>query len=320
MLFEKLIVSTYKKALLVRHDPDGCVFYYKGDDFPSLSCRKFDFLGDRGQHLQGYFYTDEAVKHHDRLIIFEHGMGCGHRGYMREIATICAAGYPVFTYDHTGTLASGGEHIGGFTQSLSDLNRAICALKESGEADGKRLAVIGHSWGGYSTMNIGIFHRDITHLVEMSGYPSTRKMIGVFLSKIPGYIPAVYRTEEEAYPALSAADASLSLMLTDAKVMLIHSKDDPTVPYSLFADLERTVGERSNITFLTVEDKRHNPNYTETAVRYKDEFFAELTRLRKKKKLRDEISRREFVAKWDWERMTEQDMGFWQKIFDFLES
>ncbi len=320
MLFEKLIVSTYKKSLLTRHDPDGSVFYYSGEDFPTLSVREFDFLGREGQRLQGYFYTDEAVKYHDRLIIFEHGMGCGHRGYMREIATIAAAGYPVFTYDHTGTLRSEGEHIGGFTQSLSDLNAAISALKESGEADGRRLAVIGHSWGGFSTMNISLFHRDITHLVAMSGFTSPRKIIGAFLSKLKGYIPAVFKTEADKFGPLAEADAALSLLTTDAKVLLVHSKDDPTVPYSMFSEIENAVKGRENIHTLSLEGKKHNPNYTERAVRYKDEFFAERTQLRKKKRLRTEEEKREFVARWDWEKMTEQDMDFWQTVFDFLES
>lgn len=320
MLFEKFILSTYKKTLLTRHDPDGSVFYFTHEDFPTLGMRLFDFTSREGERLQGYFYTDEAVKYTDRLVIFEHGMGCGHRGYMREIATICAAGYPVFTYDHTGTLASGGRHIGGFTQSLCDLDAAITALKESGEADGKRLAVIGHSWGGYSTMNIGILHRDITHLVAMSGYPSVRKMIGVFFNKMKGYIPTVFNSEAEVYHGYAEADATLSLLTTGAKVMLVHSKDDPTVPYTLFEGIMRDVGERSNIRYLTVDGKRHNPNYTEAAVRYKDEFFAALQEMKKKKRLGDEAAKAEFVKRWDWERMTEQDMDFWGEVFAFLES
>lgn len=320
MLFEGLIVSTYKKNLLTRHDPDGSVFYYSPEDYPDLSVREFEFLGGEGQRLQGYFYTDKAAKYTDRLVIFEHGMGCGHRAYMREIATIAAAGYPIFAYDHTGTLSSEGEHIGGFTQSLSDLNAAITALKESGEADGKRLAVIGHSWGGFSSMNISLFHRDITHIVAMSGFISPRKIIETFLSKMKGYVPAVFKTEEERFGALAEADARLSLLSTEAKCMIIHSKDDPTVPYSMFEELEAAVSRRENIRCVTLENKRHNPSYTEAAVRYKDEFFAELTQARKKGRIKTEEEKREFVAKWNWEKMTEQDTDFWQMVFDFLEN
>ncbi len=319
MLFENLIVSTYKSRLLTRHDPDGCVFYYSHEDFPTLSCREFEFLGDEGQRLRGYFYTDEAMKYTDRLVIFEHGMGCGHRGYMREIATICAAGYPVFTYDHTGTLASGGEHIGGFTQSLSDLNRAIYALKDSGEADGKRLAVIGHSWGGFSTMNIGALHRDITHIVAMSGFTSPKKIIGAMLGKLRIYLPKVFKTEVERFGGLAEADACFSLLTTEVKALIVHSRDDNLVPYYMFEELERATSGRENIRCVTLDGKRHNPNYTESAVRYKDEFFAERATMKKKKRLETEAQRREFVAKWDWARMTEQDMDFWQMVFDFLE-
>ena len=317
-MFTKLIVNTYKRALLTRHDPDGAIFYFSHTDFEGIECETFEFFGERGQRLQGYFYTKNVTRP-DRLVIFEHGMGCGHRAYMSEIATLVEHGYTVFAYDHTGTLNSGGEHIGGFTQSLCDLDSAIKALKASGRCDGKRLAVIGHSWGGFSTMNIGAFHKDITHLVAMSGFVSPNKIITDMLGKMKKYAPAVFASEVAYFGGYAYADASLSLLQTDARALIIHSKDDPTVPYSRFLELEASLGDVERISFLPLEGKRHNPNYTADAVRYKDEFFAELTRFRKKSKKATEEEKREFASRWDWHRMTEQDADFWAKIFDFID-
>ena len=128
MIFEKKVLDYYKKILLCRHDPDGSVFYFSKADFDGLISEDSHFFGDKGQRLQAHLYY-RGQKRYDRLIIFEHGMGCGHAAYLREINEITERGYTVFTYDHTGTLNSEGENIGGFSQSLSDLDRAVDYVK-----------------------------------------------------------------------------------------------------------------------------------------------------------------------------------------------
>ena len=317
-MFTNFVVNTYKSALLTRHDPDGAIFYFSHTDFEGIECEPFKFTGEREQRLQGYFYTKNVTRP-NKLVIFEHGMGCGHRAYMREIVTLVEHGYTVFAYDHTGTLLSGGDHVGGFTQSLCDLDSAIKALKAAGRCDGKSIAVIGHSWGGFSTMNIGAFHKDITHLVAMSGFVSPNKIITDMLGKMKKYAPAVFKTEVDYFGGYAYADASLSLLQTDARALIIHSKDDPTVPYSQFLELEEALEDVKRIEFLPLNGKRHNPNYTVDAVRYKDEFFAELTRFRKKNKNATKEQKETFAARWDWHRMTEQDTNFWAKVFKFID-
>ncbi len=316
-MFTNFIINTYKKTLLTRHDPDGAIFYFSHTDFLGMECEPFEFFGERGQRLQGYFYTKNLTRP-ERLVIFEHGMGCGHRAYMREIVTLAEHGYAVFTYDHTGTLASGGDHIGGFTQSLCDLDCAIKALKASGRADGKRLAVVGHSWGGFSTMNIGAFHRDVTHLVAMSGFTSPINIITDVIGKLKKYAPAILKSEVEYFGGYAYANSSLSLLETDAKALIVHSEDDPTVPYSQFAELRERLEGIERISFMSLNGKKHNPNYTEDAVRYKDVFFAELTKFRKKKNITKE-EKSAFVRSWDWYKMTEQDMDFWGRVFEFID-
>ena len=56
------------------------------------------------------------------------------------------------------------------------------------------------------------------------------------------------------------------------------------------------------------------------AAKYKEEFFRELGRLNKKKRLATEEAKRDFVARWDWNRMTEQDSEVWDMIFAVLDA
>ena len=155
-------------------------------------------------------------------------MGCGHKASMKEIATLVGAGYRVFAYDHTGTLESEGDHIGGFSQSLADLDHAIKALKAGGHTVGVKIMVIGHSWGGFSTMNIPAFHRDISHVVAMSGYISVREMLGGVMKGMKGYIPAVFATEEESFTPYCYADARLSFLSSNMAREMIKYKQDLT--------------------------------------------------------------------------------------------
>ena len=318
MLFEKSVIKKFKEALCQRHDPDGTIFYYAPEDL-GLTYTEFNFKGDRGQNLRGYFYGDGATKP-SRLIIFEHGMGCGHRAYLREIETIVNEGYQVFAYDHTGTLASEGEDIGGFSQSLSDLDHAIRALKASGIIGERRLSVIGHSWGGFSTLNISAYHPDIDSIVAISGYVSVYEMLRSILGPLKGYADAILRAESERFGAYAYADARYSLSLSPTRALVVHSKDDKTCPFVHFELMRSTLGEREGVSFLECDGKDHNPNYTLNAVSKKNLFFKALTEMKKRKKLSGEDEKAGFLRQWEFSEITEQDPEFWRLVFDFIEA
>jgi hypothetical protein len=84
-----------------------------------------------------------------------------------------------------------------------------------------------------------------------------------------------------------------------------------------FLKLRNALADKSNIEFLTLTDKCHNPNYTSNAVKYKAKFFKEFTKRMKKKTLDKELHKA-FLASYDWSAITEQDDAIWNKIFEFL--
>ena len=320
MIFEKKIVTMYKNVLLKRHDPDGTLYYFSKDDFPGLCAEEYSFLGDKGQRLSAYLYY-RGEKRTDRLIMFEHGMGCGHVAYMQEINKITEHGYTVFTYDHTGTRCSEGEHTGGFSQSLSDLDRAYRFVRTIPEYSSADISVIGHSWGGFSTMNIPAIHPVFKHAVALAGFISPKAIQEQFLSGfLKFYRKPILQSECEAFPDYVKFDGRNSLKDTKVKVLIIHSKDDDTCHFeNHFGELKRAVSDNPNVEFLAVDGKGHNPNYTEDAVKYKDECMALLRKLLKKKKLKTDEEKAAFVKSHDWMRMTKQDDKVWNKIFDFIE-
>ena len=262
MIFEKTIVGIYKKNICVRQDGNPLLSYFSPDDFPGLQHTPFDFLGNNGQKLQGYFYYYDNPRK-DRLIIFDHGMGFGHVAYMKEIEIIARRGYTVFTYDHTGCRESEGESIVGFAQSLCDLDYAVNAVRTVEGYENAALSVIGHSWGGFAALNISALHKDIESCVSISGFISVERMIEQFFSAIlKFYRPSVLRLEHNSNPMYSLIDARRSLKDTSARILYIASDDDPTVKKKYHYD--SLVGNEK-IELMLVHGKKHNPNYTSDA-------------------------------------------------------
>ena len=321
MLFENFIKKVFRKSLLVRNDNADGIFYFQPSDFPGLQAHPYSFPAKAGHNLKGYFYHYAQVIP-GRLVVFDHGMGNGHRAYMREIEQLAQAGFLVFSYDHTGCMESGGENIGGFAQSLSDLDACLTALEKEPALSERSISVVGHSWGGFSTMNIAALHPNITHVVSMSGFISVKAILEqTFSGFMKGYCSAIFELERQANPDYVNFDAVKSLSETTAKVLLIYCADDSVVHKSIHFDpLEKALTGKDNIRFLLLHGKDHNSTYANDAVTYKNAFFADLKKARKRKVLATAQQQRDFMSRYDWQRMTEQDDTVWEAIISHLES
>jgi len=320
MIFEKTIVNVYKKNICIRQDGNPLLHYFSVSDFPELQRTPLVFEGNARQKLQGYYYY-YASPRKDRLIIFDHGMGCGHIAYMKEIELIARRGYTVFTYDHTGCLESDGENIVGFAQSLCDLDYAVNAIKAEKDWKDAKFSVVGHSWGGFAALNISALHPDIDSCVSISGFIAVERIIEQFFPGIlKFYRPAILRLEREANPMYSLIDARRSLKNSPSRILYIASDNDPTVKTSYHFDaLKASVPEGANIEFLLVKNRLHNPNYTEKAVAELAKMSKAMTEGMKKNAFKTPEDAEKFRTSWDWDKMTEQDGELWGKIFDFLE-
>ena len=321
MLFEKQVLKIYRSNIFVRQDNENGIFYFGPEDFPGLQAHPYDFKAKAGHDLKGCFYHyDDPIP--GRLVIFDHGLGNGHRAYMREIECLARAGFLVYSYDHTGCMASGGPDTQGFAQSLNDLDQCLKAMKADPALAGRKISVMGHSWGGYSTLNICALHPDISHVVSMSGFISVEKMLEQAVSgPLKIYRPVMMALEQRTNPEYVDFDARRSLWHSKAKVLLIYSEDDPVVHKRVHFDaLQDALSNRPNISLMLVQGKGHNPNYTADAVAYKDAFFKAFSKAAKKKQLVTPTQQQEFMARYDWMRMTAQDEKVWDRIADHLKA
>ncbi len=318
MFLRKKLEQIYRGTLFSRHDIDGTIFYFSADDFEGLNKVPFNFKTKRTDTLKGYFYFYGEADY-SRIVVFDHGLAIGHRSYMREVEMLARHGYTVYTFDHTGCTESEGEGIHGFAGSLADLDDCMTMLKN--EFPESRFSVVGHSRGGYSTLNIPALHPEIEHIVAISGFSSVSEMQGQLIPSFAKKIRAhIYSVEEQDSPDYITAVAYDSLKSTKTKVLIIHSEDDTTVSVKHYRKLESALKDMPNISFLLVNGKAHNPHYTEDAVKYKDAFFKSYKRQKKKGKLETPEQKAAFINSYDWHRMTAQDETVWQEIFSHLDS
>ncbi len=311
----------YKKAFISRFDDDGIIFYYSYKDFPGLLARPIEFRTPQGYLVKGNIYSYE---NHDKedLVVFCHGLGGGHRSYMREIELICQQGYEVLSYDNVGCWESEGENIRGLSEAINDL---VCCMDFIAGTEGlkdRNLHVIGHSWGGYAAGNI-LQHRpaNIKSVTVISGFASVTTVIyGGYGGKLKIFKNGIIAFEKKANPQYADSCSVDSFKDTEAKVLIIHSKDDPVCAIECGLDYVRSRVDNPNVSYLEVEGKFHNPNYTADAVAYMQQTFGEYQSLLKAKKLRTLEEKKAFMNLRDFRRMTEQDPEVWSAIFRNMEN
>lgn len=311
----------YKKAFINRYDDDKIIFYYSYKDFPGLNAQHIEFKTPQGYLIKGNIYSYE---NHDKddLVIFCHGLGGGHRSYMREIELLCSRGYEVLSYDNVGCWESEGESIRGLSEAVNDLVSCLDFLAGSYNLKDRKLHIIGHSWGGYAAGNILNFRRkNIKSVTVISGFASVNTIIfGGYGGKMKIFKNAILRFERKANPDYADCCNVDAFRDTKARVLLIHSKDDPVCVIACGMDYVRPRVDNPNVTYLEVEGKFHNPNYTADAVAYMQQSFGEYQALLKQKKLRTYDEKKAFMDLRDFRRMTEQDSEVWTAIFNNMEN
>ncbi len=316
MIFHKAIENLYKAQLCVRCDDKGLAHYFSHKDFDGLTASPYVFHSSLGHELRGCFYAYGGADT-SRLFVFDHGFGGGHRSYMKEIERLCAAGFRVFAYDHTGCMESGGEGARGFAQSLCDLDDCLTALKADPEIDSSDISVMGHSWGGFSTLNIPALHPDVKRIVVLSGFISVEAITAQnFSGLLRGYRKHILAIEAENNPKYVSYDATRTLAALDVRALLIYSDNDSLVHKDIHYDaLKNALQGRENTELWLVSGKGHNPNYTKDAVICLGELAKATERAAK---LKTDEERARFRDSFDWHRMTAQDDEVWERIIKFL--
>lgn len=321
MLFEKKMLEAYRKSAFSRADGDPLAYYFSHTDFEGLRCEAYPFPSRHGHTLAGKLYSYENPRE-GRLVVFDHGIGAGHRSYLREIEMLCRHGYRVLAYDHTGCMESGGEGMPGLGGSATDLDDCLSYVKSDARFASVSLSVVGHSWGAYATSLAPALHPDLSHIVILAGPASLSQLLRGFLrGPLALYRRAALALERKANPRTADLKATEVLANTKVRVLGIYSENDPVIPKQLHYDLlSFALAGKENVRLILVKNKGHNPNYTEAAVARLAAYGKEKAAFRRAHPDASAEEMAAFRESFDWRAITEQDSAVWREIFAWLDN
>ena len=189
-----------------------------------------------GVTLEGCLYRCNGENAKDALVVIAPGFHAGADDYLWQIRSLLDYGWSVFAYDPTGSCNSQGESYVGFPQQLLDMDATLDYLEEKNRFGYEKIALLGHSRGGYAAACTLESEHDIDAVVTVSGVNSAMEGIMGHASAYVG--PVAYGNYGFLwlYQVLlfgtdtvnASADAAISG--SDVPVMIVHGAQDDQFP------------------------------------------------------------------------------------------
>ena len=269
--------------------------YFSDKDFPKLEKERHEFLSINKKRLIGYVYKQKS-KQNKGIFVFCHGYGGGgHHCYLDLINCICKQGYLVFAYDASSCDESEGDNIKGFTQGMLDADQALTYVESLKKYSKLPLYLMGHSWGAYSASTTLGWHKRVKGLIAMSGFNSATTIFKANGVRYAGeqandFMVYVDTYEKLLFGSICERTAIESFKESKAKIVIVHSEDDSTVPIEAgFKLYKKAFRGDKRIKFVKFKDQGHGTvYYTKEGKAYFDQVNSEYERFVKKEKPEEE--------------------------------
>ena len=305
------IVNHYIKFFVHRYDKEVGVPYYSHKDFKGFKCEDYSFTNSYGINIRYFFYYYDNYKT-DKIILFCHGMGPGHTAYIAEIEALARRGYKVLTLDYAGCGESGGKYLGSLNKPTRDVIDLLNHLKLD-----KPIVLIGHSMGGYTALNTLCLRKEITKAIAIS--PIVRIEPLLQLNTKSKFITRhLMRYERKVDREVFDIDIPEYLKTTTDDVFVIQSTDDQMVPYNMSLKVIEQI-DNPHIKTKRYENRKHNPNYTDSAVAYMNDVFGKYYALIREKKITTDEDKIAYFKDVSLAKLTEQDEQLFDEMVDFIE-
>ena len=305
-----LVSALYVKNFVCRYDKEVGVPYFSSSDFNGLIEETYSFKNSNGISISYFYYYFDNYST-DKIILFCPGIGPGHVSYFVEIVALAKKGYKVLTLDYQGCGDSGGKNLSSLNQPSKDVNELLDYLKLDQE-----IVLVGHSLGAYTALNIINLRKNIHKAVIMSGFLSI-PLLAEKLINSKFFVKRILRYEKKVSGNYFNIDNLAYLKETKDKLFFIHSIDDAMVSFdNSFKKVEEI--NNPNIKLLKLNRRKHNPNYTDEAVKYMNEVFGNYNYLIKTKKIKSNADKISYFKDVSIEKLTEQDQDVFKQIFDYV--
>lgn len=235
------------------------------EEFPEMITYPVKFKSGKN-NLAAYFAVGKNVAPEDykAVMIVAHGIGCSRASYINRYDYFARKGYIVFAYDCTGTCESEGKGIRGLVQSQVDLDSAINYISEIEQLKNYKILVYGHSWGGYATateLNSKTAEK-LTAVATLSGFDDIWGTCEYQLSRYATKIVVLTKPWVYLYYILKYGKRALYKGINGVSkfhgpVLVMHSKDDPTVHYEDSVAIRQPKNKNPQAKFVVFEDRGH---------------------------------------------------------------
>ncbi len=281
IVFPVTTVIIYESIFGERYETAPWLMFSEAD-YEGLMMQRSDFQSE-DVTLAGYKYYKENQEAKG-VVLISHGYGGGgHNVYMPFIDYFTSNGYYVFAYDARGNDNSCGDAVEGLPEGIICLDNAIHHAKSIEEYKNLPLTLFGHSWGGYSVGNVLNMHPEIKAAVIVAGFNESEDLLKYQGSQMVGPLAYVLMPYLKLYERIKFGKefASVSAVdgfeKTDAGILIVHSKDDMTVPVEYGYDkFYEAFGNSDRFEFVLYEDKGHNNLlYSDSAIASIEELNAD---------------------------------------------
>ena len=278
--------------------------------------------------LRGYIYGSSKA---DELVVISHGMGGGAESYLAETLYFVDHGYRVFTFDNTGSYESEGDGIGGLSQSVLDLDAALCYIEKEAELADLPIYLYGHSWGGYAVAAVLNYDHDIAAVVSVAGYNKPMEMITAWCREEMGFFtyieyPYLWLYQKYLFGGASNLSAVKGINQGDTPVLVIHGRLDDVVPFDSAAIIaHRDEITNPNAVFKICSEEGQNGHSSlfmaKESLQYRQELDEEYRQM--ETEYGGQIPQ-DVLNTWqrgvDKEKTSQLDEVFMRDVIDFMES
>lgn len=253
---------------------DKRINYYNKEEYGLLF--KSLEINVEGSIIRGGLYNYSSYDN-SKIFIVCHGMWSGVSAYMQDVEFFCKRGYQVLAMNYEGTNNSDG-NLNGLGNSLRCLDYIINYVKNNDELNNRDIYVYGHSWGGFATLNIPYYHKDIKGILSISPFISIKQCMKGLLPKGLWFIIPVYKLIElNKTKKYSLANAYKSLSKFKGNIVILHSRNDKVVKFKY--NTNKLMKKLNNASYLIVDDRDHNPHYSLSSVLALREYSEKVSKM-----------------------------------------
>ncbi len=302
--------KAYKSMFGFRLDKQPGLYYIAWQDLEGLHRDDFSFVNRFGETLRGGFYYTDNYSKKDALVIFSHGYGGGHISYIKEIYRIAQAGFRILAIDAAGCVESDGVALRGFNQQSSDIFDLISYLKTKDEYKNLKFDLVGHSMGGYTSLNLLNYIDGIHKVVALASPIAATCIYGNFAYRLMK--KEMERLEEESVPGWNKFNAlDGAKKITDTKIRYIQSLDDSVIKWKYSGKVFSKV-KNPNFECIWVNGVDHQTCFTKDAAAKLKEYINKLSKCKTKE---EAVALKESS---DWNAICDHDPKTMSLITDFL--